>query len=86
MTVIDESALVDALKSGHIASAGLDVFDVETSEGVHPWLRESDQVTLTPHFACSIKERDPTVELEQLMNLKAWAKEGKPLNAVNGGW
>lgn len=45
--VLQTQALIDALKSGHVAGAGLDVFDVETSAGIDPYLMQSDEVTLT---------------------------------------
>jgi len=51
--VISEPALVEALKSGHLSAAGLDVFETESSAGIDPWLLESDLVTLKPHFAVS---------------------------------
>ena len=47
-SVVDESALVDALKSGTIAGAALDVF--ETEPDVPAALRELDNVVLTPHI------------------------------------
>ena len=46
--VVDESALVDALRKKQIAGAGLDVFDIEPLPLDHP-LRKLDNVTLTPH-------------------------------------
>ena len=46
--LVDESALVDALRKKQIAGAGLDVFDIEPLPLDHP-LRKLDNVTLTPH-------------------------------------
>jgi phosphoglycerate dehydrogenase-like enzyme len=46
--IIDESALVDALRSGQIAGAGLDVYDREPLPLDHP-LRSMDNVVMTPH-------------------------------------
>ena len=46
--IVDEGALVDALRSGRIAGAGLDVFDHEPLPGDHP-LREIRRAVLTPH-------------------------------------
>jgi len=47
--VVDEQALVDALKAGGIAAAGLDVFEFEPR--VHPELMQLDNVVLAPHIA-----------------------------------
>jgi D-3-phosphoglycerate dehydrogenase / 2-oxoglutarate reductase len=48
--VLDESALVAALRQGQLAGAALDVFEHEPLPENHP-LREMDQVILTPHIA-----------------------------------
>ncbi|CDZ96459.1 Glyoxylate/hydroxypyruvate reductase (D-isomer-specific 2-hydroxy acid dehydrogenase superfamily) [Phaffia rhodozyma] len=81
--VIDTSALVEALKSGHIAGAGLDVFDNECSSEIDPYLMNSDDVTLTPHFACNVNGMLEVVEIEQINNARVWINEGTPLNTVN---
>ena len=47
--IVDESALVDALRSQRIAGAGLDVFDTEPLPAGHP-LRSLDNVVATPHI------------------------------------
>lgn len=48
--IIDENALLQALKDGHIAAAGLDVFDQEPLRSDHPFLKQENLV-LTPHIA-----------------------------------
>lgn len=48
--VVQEAALVDAVRSGHLAGAGLDTFDAEPLPAGHA-LRELPQVLLTPHVA-----------------------------------
>jgi D-3-phosphoglycerate dehydrogenase len=61
-TVVDIDALVDALESGHLAGAGLDVFPVEpktaSDEFVSP-LRGMDNVLLTSHVGGSTEEALP---------------------------
>lgn len=52
--VIDEAALVDALRSGEIAGAGLDVFEDEPQ--VHPGLLECENAVLLPHLGSATVE------------------------------
>jgi D-3-phosphoglycerate dehydrogenase len=47
--IIEEAALLSALRENRIAGAGLDVFDVEPLPVEHP-LRKMDNVVLTPHL------------------------------------
>jgi phosphoglycerate dehydrogenase-like enzyme len=47
--IVDESALIDALRSRRLAGAGLDVFDIEPLPAGHP-LRSLDSVLATPHI------------------------------------
>ena len=53
--VIDEAALAEALVSGEIAAAGIDVFEEEPPKKEHP-LSRLDQVILTPHSASLTRE------------------------------
>jgi D-3-phosphoglycerate dehydrogenase len=48
--IVDEAALVEALRSGHLAGAGLDVFDTEPLPKGHA-LASLDNVVLSPHCA-----------------------------------
>lgn len=48
--ILDEAAMIDALKSGHIRHAGLDVFNIEPLPGDHP-LTKLPNVTLSAHSA-----------------------------------
>jgi phosphoglycerate dehydrogenase-like enzyme len=47
--IVEEAALVQALRSGHLAGAGLDVFDREPLPADHP-LRSLENVVVTPHI------------------------------------
>jgi lactate dehydrogenase-like 2-hydroxyacid dehydrogenase len=51
--IVDEAALVDALRSGRIAAAGLDVFEDEPR--IHPGLFELDNVVMTPHLGSATR-------------------------------
>ncbi|MPY95890.1 MAG: D-glycerate dehydrogenase [Acidimicrobiia bacterium] len=52
--LVDEAALVDALRSGQLRAAGLDVYEHEPQ--VHPGLLELEQVVLAPHLGSATDE------------------------------
>ncbi|MDO8363133.1 MAG: D-glycerate dehydrogenase [Actinomycetota bacterium] len=52
--IVDEAALVEALRTGQIAGAGLDVFEQEPT--VHPGLLERDNAVLIPHLGSATRE------------------------------
>jgi phosphoglycerate dehydrogenase-like enzyme len=78
--IIDEVALVDALSSGQIAGAGLDVFDREPLPVDHP-LRSMDNVVLTPHigYVTEIGFRNSFVLMAE--NIAAFLR-GSPIRVV----
>lgn len=59
--MVDEAALIEALRSGHLAGAGLDVFSKEPYSGS---LCDFENVILTPHNATSTVETRAAMELE----------------------
>lgn len=79
--IIDEAALVDAIKSGKVAGAGIDVFAKEPYQGGA--LAELPQVVLTPHIAASTLEAQDKAG-EQIAEQVAAALKGDFVsNAVN---
>ncbi|MCK9908307.1 hypothetical protein MXD81_04150 [Microbacteriaceae bacterium K1510] len=58
--LVDEQALIDALKSGHVRHAGLDVFHSEPLKADHP-LAQLPNVTLTAHAAFRTAEASMTL-------------------------
>ncbi|MDH2328809.1 2-hydroxyacid dehydrogenase [Cereibacter sp. SYSU M97828] len=75
-TVVDEKALIAALKEGRIASAGLDVFMNEPAPD--PELIALENVTLYPHHASGTEETRDAMHQLALDNLGAFFA-GKPL-------
>jgi D-3-phosphoglycerate dehydrogenase len=84
-TVVDIDALVDALKSRHLAGAGMDVFPVEpktaSDEFVSP-LRGMDNVLLTPHVGGSTEEAQQNIGLEVAGKLTKYSDNGSTISAV----
>ncbi|MEP4030197.1 2-hydroxyacid dehydrogenase [Roseibium polysiphoniae] len=79
-TVVDEAALIEALRSGTILSAGLDVFEDEPS--VPQALIEMENAVLLPHVAsASVHTRDAMGQLV-VDNMSSWFSSGKVLTPV----
>jgi D-3-phosphoglycerate dehydrogenase len=66
--IVDEAALADALRSGQIAGAGIDVFDAEPPTPDHPLLA-FDQVILTPHTAGLTAEAAERMAIASVQNV-----------------
>jgi len=81
--IVDEKALVEALRSGHLAGAGLDVFEVEPLPGDSP-LRSMDNVVLAPHRAGATLEADLRLIDVVGENLVRVLDGRPPLHVVNG--
>ena len=79
--LVDEQALADAIESGQIAGAGLDVFEKEPT--VDQRLQMLAQVIATPHIAASTREGQELVGEETAAALRDFLKEGLIRNAVN---
>jgi glyoxylate reductase len=67
--IVDEGALVNALKTGIIAGAGLDVYEQEPA--IHPALTELKQVVLLPHLGSATLQARVQMGLVCLRNIEA---------------
>ena len=79
--LIEDAALVAALKSGHVAGAALDVFAVEPLKD-SPYF-ELENVILTPHIAGSTGEAQEAVGIQIARQVREYLKLGVVQNAVN---
>ncbi|MBK3915683.1 NAD(P)-dependent oxidoreductase [Listeria ivanovii] len=78
--VVGEVALINALKSGEIAGAALDVFEFEPKIGVA--LRELDNVVLTPHIGNATVETRTEMGRMAISNVEAVLAEKAPIHSV----
>ncbi|MDG4811864.1 phosphoglycerate dehydrogenase [Hydrogenovibrio sp. 3SP14C1] len=85
-TVVDIEALADAIKSGHLSGAAVDVFPVEpksNNEEFMSSLRGLDNVILTPHIGGSTEEAQENIGLEVATKLVRYSDTGTTLSAKN---
>jgi phosphoglycerate dehydrogenase-like enzyme len=79
--IVDEAALIAALRTGRIAGAGLDVYDVEPPPPDHP-LRLAPNVTLSPHLGYVTREMLSAVYEDTIEAVVAWL-DGAPIRIAN---
>jgi D-3-phosphoglycerate dehydrogenase / 2-oxoglutarate reductase len=79
--LVDTAAVAEALKSGHLAGAGLDVFENEPPKGSP--LLDLTNVVLTPHIGGSTHEAQEAVGYQIAQQVKEYLKHGVIQNAVN---
>jgi glyoxylate reductase len=79
--IVDEAALAKALKSGRLASAGLDVFEHEPK--IHPALLKLGNVALLPHIGSATDSARRKMVETALRNCIAALKGEVPPNALN---
>lgn len=68
--LVDEAALLAAIRSGHVAGAGVDVFDVEPPAGDHPFFQEP-RILMTPHSAGGSLESLKRAGMQTVENILA---------------
>lgn len=78
--IVDEAALVDALRERRIAGAGLDVFDVEPLPAAHP-LRSLPNTLLLPHIGYVTTENYRAWFAQIVEDILAWA-DGAPVRVI----
>ena len=79
--VVDEAALVEALKAKKIAGAGLDVYEREPA--VHPGLIPMPNVVLAPHIASATVRTRSEMSQMAARNLATGIRGGRPANLLN---
>jgi D-3-phosphoglycerate dehydrogenase len=79
--IVREADLIEALNSGKVAGASLDVFETEPP-GVCP-LFDTDRVICTPHLGASTQEAQTNVAVDVARQIIAFLKYGTIQNAVN---
>jgi len=79
--LIDEKAMIDALRSGRLGHAALDVYDREPLPADHP-LRQMQNVTLSPHLGYVNDENLKMFYGDALENIEAFLA-GKPIRVIN---
>lgn len=79
--IVDQSALLDALRSRRIAGAALDVYDLEPLPAGHP-LRALDNVVLTPHLGYVTQENYRVFYGEAVEDIAAYLR-ADPIRVLN---
>ncbi|MCK4712873.1 MAG: phosphoglycerate dehydrogenase [Marinosulfonomonas sp.] len=79
--LVDEAALADALKSGHVAGAGFDVF--QTEPATDSPLFGIPNVVCTPHLGASTKEAQENVAVQVAEQMSDYLLTGAVTNALN---
>jgi phosphoglycerate dehydrogenase-like enzyme len=78
--IVEEAALVDALREKRISGAGLDVFDREPLPADHPF-RKLENVLATPHLGYVTEEAYRLFYGQSVENIEAWLA-GKPVRVI----
>ena len=82
--IVDEDALVEALETGRLAGAGLDVWQHEPA--IDPRLLALPNVVMTPHMGSATYEGRVASGDRVIRNIRAWADGHRPPDQVLEGW
>ncbi|WP_354295514.1 D-glycerate dehydrogenase [Sphingomonas sp. 1185] len=82
--IVDEDAMVDALESGRLAGAGLDVWRHEPE--IDPRLLALPNVVMTPHMGSATLEGRMASGERVIANIRSWADGHRPPDQVLEGW
>ncbi|WP_432798956.1 phosphoglycerate dehydrogenase [Poriferisphaera sp. WC338] len=82
--VVDEADLLEAVESGKVAAAALDVFTSEPPAEDDP-LRNHPQILITPHLGASTKEAQQAVSVDAAENCLTYLRGDGIVGAVNAG-
>jgi len=85
-TVVDYTAVANALSNGHLSGVAADVFPVEpasSSEKFNSVLQEFDNVILTPHIGGNTLEAQENIGMEVTEKLIRYSDTGSTIGAVN---
>ena len=80
--IINEADLAEAIESGKVSAAALDVFEAEPVNPDNPLLK-LDAVIATPHIAASTNEAQQKVAIQIAEQIVEWKRKGKLEGAVN---
>jgi D-3-phosphoglycerate dehydrogenase len=80
--IVDQAALIKALREKRIAGAGLDVFETEPLPLDHPY-RKLDNVVITPHLGYVAEQNYRKYFPDIVEDIRAWL-DGKPVRVIGG--
>lgn len=81
--IVDEIALAESIKSGHVGGAAFDVFSDEPVKADNPLLDLGNKVVLTPHLGASTEEAQLNVALDVAEQIRDVLNGGLARSAVN---